>query len=76
MPVACAMWKAEPDMITGNEAWILCGGTHHSVLSYDLKAEHMKDFAEIMGIECVHINKDTTIEDLKMKLKLGDVIWS
>lgn len=76
LPVACAMWKAEPDMITGNEAWILCGGTHHSVLSYDLNAEHMKDFAEIMGVECVHINKDTTIEDLRTKLVLGDIIWS
>lgn len=75
LPVACVMWKPEPNMITGNEAWILCGGTHHSVISYDLNAQHMKDFAEIMGIECVHINKDTTIDDLRMKIQLGDVIW-
>jgi L-arabinose isomerase len=75
LPVACAMWKAEPNMITGNEAWILCGGTHHSVMSYDLSAENMKDYAQIMGIECVHINKDTTIEDLRTKLMLGDIIW-
>ena len=39
LPVACAMWKPAPDMITGNEAWILSGGTHHSVISYDLSAE-------------------------------------
>lgn len=75
LPVACAMWKPEPDMITGNEAWILCGGTHHSVISYDLTAENMKDFAEIMGMECIHIGKDTTIDDLRLKLKLGDLIW-
>ena len=75
LPVACAMWKPEPDMKTGNEAWILSGGTHHSVISYDLNAEHMKDFAEIMGIECIHISKATTIDDLRLKLKLGDVIW-
>ncbi len=75
LPVACAMWKPAPDMITGNEAWIISGGTHHSVISYDLSAENMKDFAEIMGIECVHISKATTIEDLRLKLALGDVIW-
>jgi len=76
LPVACAMWKPEPDMKTGNEAWILSGGTHHSVISYDLNAEHMKDFAEIMGIECIHISKATTIDDLRLKLKLGDVIYA
>ncbi len=75
LPVACAMWKPEPNMITGNEAWILSGGTHHSIISYDLTAENMKDFAEIMGIECIHINKETTIDELRINLKLGDLIW-
>jgi L-arabinose isomerase len=76
LPVACVMWRPMPDMITGNEAWIRCGGTHHSVISYDLTAEHMADFAEIMGLEFIHIGKNTTIEDLKLRLALGDVIWS
>lgn len=75
LPVASVMWKPTPDMICGNEAWIRCGGTHHSVISYDLTAQNMSDFAEIMGIEFVHINQNTTIEDLKMKLAMGDVIW-
>ncbi len=75
LPVASVMWRPMPDMITGNEAWIRCGGTHHSVISYDLTAEHMADFAEIMGIEFVHISKSTTIEDIKTKLALGDMIW-
>lgn len=75
LPVACAMWKPMPDMNTGNEAWIRCGGTHHSVISYDLTAQHMKDFAEIMGIECIHINKQTTIDELKRTLAIGDLIY-
>lgn len=75
LPVASVMWRPEPDMITGNESWILCGGTHHSVISYDLTAEHMRDFAEIMGIEFVHINKNTTIPELRDKLAAGDVVW-
>ena len=75
LPVASVMWRPEPDMVTGNEAWILCGGTHHSVISYDLTAEHMRDFAEIMGIEFIHINAGTTIPELRDKLAAGDVIW-
>ncbi len=75
LPTAMVMWKPEPDMITGNEAWILSGGMHHSVISYDLTAGHMRDFAEIMGIEFIHINKDTKIEELREKLAIGDIIW-
>ena len=76
LPVACVMWRPKPDMMTGNEAWILCGGAHHSIISYDLTAENMKDFAEIMGLECVHISKDTTIEGLRNQLVLGDIVWN
>jgi len=75
LPVAGVMWKPMPDMVTGNESWILSGGTHHSVISYDLTADMMRDFAEIMGIEFVHIGKDTTIPALRNQLMLGDVIW-
>jgi L-arabinose isomerase len=75
LPVASVMWRPAPDMVTGNEAWIRAGGTHHSVISYDLTAGHMADFAEIMGIECVHIHAATTIDGLKTTLALGDVIW-
>ena len=35
----------------------------------------MRDFAEIMGIEFIHINKNTTIPELQEKLALGDAIW-
>ena len=76
LPVASVMWQPKPNMIVGNEAWITCGGTHHSVISYDLTAEQMKDFAEIMGIECIHIGENTNIDDLKLKLAMGDVVWS
>ena len=76
LPVAGVMWRPMPDMITGNEAWILSGGTHHSVISYDLTAEMMYDFAEIMGIEFIHISKDTKIPELRDKLVLGDIIWN
>ena len=46
-----------------------------TVLSYDVSAEMMKDFANMMGIEFVHINKDTTVDALEEKLMIADLVW-
>lgn len=75
LPVARIMWKAMPDLKTGAECWILAGGAHHTVFSYTLTADHMRDFAEMMEIEFVHINKDTTVNELKQSLFLQDIAW-
>lgn len=75
LPVAGVLWKPLPDFKTSAAAWIYAGGSHHSVLSYDLTAEHMRDFAEIMGIEFVYINKDTKIPEFRKELEYNDVIW-
>ena len=63
------------DLKTGIRAWIMAGGAHHTVLSYAVTAEQMEDWAEIMGIEFVHITKDTTISALKQQLLVSDLAW-
>ncbi|MEI3556694.1 MAG: hypothetical protein V8Q23_07835 [Eubacteriales bacterium] len=55
LPVARVMWKGMPDLKTGIHAWIMAGGAHTTALSYAVTAEQMEDWAEIMGIEFVHI---------------------
>ncbi len=75
LPVARIMWKAMPDLLTGAHCWILAGGAHHTVFSYAATAEMMEDWAEMMGIEFVHITKDTTVESLKQQLFLADLAW-
>ena len=75
LPVARVMWRAMPDLTTGLECWITAGGAHHTVLSYDVTAEQMKDWANMMGIEFVHITKDTTVEKLEQDLFLADLAW-
>ncbi len=75
LPVASALWIPQPDFETGAGAWILSGGTHHSAFSYDLTAEYWEDYAEIAGIECVHIGKDTTIGELKKELRTNEVYY-
>ena len=75
LPVARVMWRAMPDLTTGVEAWIIAGGAHHTVLSYDVTAEQMMDWSRMMDIEFVHITKDTTIESLEHDLFLSDLAW-
>ncbi len=75
LPVARVMWRAMPDLKKGVECWITAGGAHHTTLTYDVTAEQMHDFAAIMGIEFVHITKDTTVKSLEKELFLNDLAW-
>ena len=75
LPVATNFWTPYPDLYTGAEAWILAGGAHHTAFSYDLTVEQMADWAEMMGIESVIIDKNTTIPAFKKDLKLGEVFY-
>ncbi|MBR1842448.1 MAG: L-arabinose isomerase [Oscillospiraceae bacterium] len=75
LPVARVMWRALPDLTTGVECWITAGGAHHTVLSYDVDAEMLRDWARIMDIEFVHIGADTTPEKLEEELLVKDLIW-
>lgn len=75
LPVARVMWRVLPNLCSGTKMWIMAGGAHHSVLTYDASPEMMIDFAEMNEIEMVHITKDTTVEGLKQQLFLNDLAW-
>ena len=75
LPVATNYWTPYPDLYTGAEAWILAGGAHHTAFSYDLTIDQMADWAEMMGVEAVIIDKNTTIPALKKDLKLGEIFY-
>ena len=75
LPVARVLWKPLPDMQTGCAAWILAGGAHHTGYSQNLTAENMQDFAEMAGIECVMINGNTNLYQLKNELKWSEVYY-
>ena len=65
LPVATTFWTPQPNLETGAEAWILAGGAHHTAFSYDLTAGQMEDWAAAMGIECILINNNTDIRNLR-----------
>ena len=75
LPVARVMWRPAPDLCTGAKAWILAGGAHHMVLSYDITAAVLRDWARIMEIEFVHIDKDTDVVRLENDLAVSDLVW-
>ncbi len=75
LPVASALWIPMPDFEVGAGAWILAGGTHHSCFAYNVTADYWADYAEMAGIEMVHINKNTTIPEFKKELRYNDVYY-
>jgi L-arabinose isomerase len=75
LPVARVMWKPKPDMKTGCTAWIYAGGAHHTCYSQNLTSTHMRDFADMAGIECVVIDKDTNLNAFRNELRWNEVYF-
>lgn len=75
LPTGTLFWTPRPNLKVGTEAWIYAGGAHHTAMSFDLTAQQMADWAELMGVECVVIDADTTIRDFKRDLMLGEVCF-
>jgi len=69
LPVARALWKCKPDLKTSAAAWIHAGGPHHTVLSMALASEPIEDLAEMLGIECIKIDGNTNLGNIKNELR-------
>ncbi|MDR1956261.1 MAG: L-arabinose isomerase [Treponema sp.] len=76
LPVARALWKPYPTMRDAAESWIIAGGGHHSVYTSALTAAYFQDWAEMMGIEVVLIDKGTTPARLRDELRWSEAYWS
>ncbi len=75
LPVARALWVPQPDLKTGAAAWILAGGAHHTAFSQAVNAQYIEDFAEMAGVEFIHIGKDTCVSDIKKELRWNDLYF-
>ena len=75
LPVARALWKPYPSLSEAAEAWIIAGGTHHSVYSAALTAEYFRDWAEMSGIEFVLIDRNTKPDRLRDELRRSEAYW-
>ena len=75
LPVARAVWACRPDFKTACGAWIRAGGSHHTVFSYAVTTEHLRDFAEIAGIELVVISADTRLAEFEKELRWNEAYY-
>jgi L-arabinose isomerase len=75
LPVARVLWKPQPSLSESAEAWIYAGGAHHTVFSYVVTVEQLVDWAEMAGIECVIIDKNTKLLAFRNELRLNDAAW-
>jgi L-arabinose isomerase len=75
LPVARAIWKAQPSLATAAEAWILGGGAHHTVFSQALDVDYLRLYAELYNIELLVIDNDTTLPDFKNQLRWNEVYY-
>nr|WP_113867248.1 L-arabinose isomerase [Brenneria salicis]NMN91666.1 L-arabinose isomerase [Brenneria salicis ATCC 15712 = DSM 30166]RBP61421.1 L-arabinose isomerase [Brenneria salicis ATCC 15712 = DSM 30166]RLM30360.1 L-arabinose isomerase [Brenneria salicis ATCC 15712 = DSM 30166] len=75
LPVARAIWKAQPTLALAAEAWILAGGAHHTVFSQALDLDFMRLYAEMQNIELLVIDNDTRLPAFKDALRWNEVYY-
>jgi L-arabinose isomerase len=75
LPVARVLWKPMPDLSTGAAAWILAGGAHHTVFSQNLSVQHLRDFADMAGIELLCIDKETQLPSFRDQLRWNELYY-
>jgi L-arabinose isomerase len=75
LPVARVLWKPYPNMNDGCAAWILAGGAHHTGYSQNLTAEHLRDFADMAGIEFTLIGKNTDLYQFRNELRWNELYY-
>jgi L-arabinose isomerase len=75
LPVARALWLPRPNLKTAAAAWIYAGGAHHTGFSYSVTADHLRDFADIAGIEFLLIDENTRVDEFKDKLRWNDLYY-
>ena len=75
LPVAHALWLPRPDLKNAAAAWIYAGGAHHTGFSYAVTAEHLRDFAEMAGVEFLLIDESTRLEEFKDKLRWNELYY-
>ncbi|MBP5464789.1 MAG: L-arabinose isomerase [Treponema sp.] len=76
LPVARMLWKPLPNLATSAESWILAGGGHHTAFSNIIDADMLRDWAEMVGIECVVIDADTKVHQFRNELRWNEAYWN
>ena len=69
LPVARAVWKPAPDLVTSATAWLTAGAAHHTVLSTAIGVDAWEDYAVMAQTELLVIDNDTTARGFAREVK-------
>ncbi|MFC3395614.1 L-arabinose isomerase [Brenneria rubrifaciens] len=75
LPVARAIWRAQPSLEVAAEAWMLAGGAHHTVFTQALDLDTMRLYADMQNIELMVIDNDTRLPAFKDALRWNEVYY-
>jgi len=75
LPVARAVWEPAPSLEVSAEAWMLAGGSHHTVLTNAVSEATIQDFARIAGVELVNIDSSTTSVSIRKELQWSSAYY-
>ena len=75
LPVARAVWRPKPDLMTAAEAWLTAGGPHHTALTSSLATEPLADFADMANLELVEIDDATRPATFKRELRWNNAYY-
>jgi L-arabinose isomerase len=75
LPVARTLWEPEPSLEEASCAWIYGGGAHHTVYSQSVSFETITDYAEMVGIEMVCIDRHLDVQQFKTLLKHNSLYY-
>jgi len=73
LPVARVMWKPKPNLETSAACWLIAGGAHHTTLVYDISLDFLRDFANLLGIELIHIDERADPYLLEQAMKNNEI---
>ena len=75
LPVARAVWKPRPSLATSAEAWLIAGGSHHTVLTTAVGREALMDFADMARVELLFIDANTDIRSFANEVRWNQIYW-
>ncbi|WP_433516842.1 L-arabinose isomerase [Nonomuraea sp. CA-143628] len=75
LPVARAVWRPRPNLRTSAEAWLTAGAPHHTVLSTAVGTEELTDLADMLGVELLVIDADTTARGFAKELRWNQAYY-
>ncbi|MEV4102008.1 L-arabinose isomerase [Nonomuraea sp. NPDC049649] len=75
LPVARAVWRPRPNLRTSAESWLTAGAPHHTVLTTAVGVEELTDLSEMLGVELLVIDADTTPRQFAKEIRWNQAYY-